>query len=310
MFKSRNKRNDAGQQQESEVAYQLDRGLKGQKCAVIHDLRITDGEYNAQIDHLIIHKYGFIIIESKSIKGSVSVNEQGEWSRSVFDKWQGMASPIKQVEMQYKMLNVILSEAAPQILIKILGKQTYFGCRKRDIVIAISSDAIFDRKNVPNDVSDKVFKTEFVSEQVIKLIKAHDSFFTTDPAFSKSEFAKLCEYLIDLKHQTENRFKEPLKLVASQTPKTNKTRLEAQKQMSQEQTLVKCKSCLSSNNLSGRYGKYGYYVTCECGANTSMKVPCPSCEAPTIKIKKNGDDYTGRCSSCEGIFQVGTFKGM
>jgi len=37
--------------------------------------------FNSQIDHLIIYKAGFIVVESKSIQGAVRVNSMGEWER-------------------------------------------------------------------------------------------------------------------------------------------------------------------------------------------------------------------------------------
>ena len=74
---------DAGIKQEQDVAFYLRRAYKDRdNVMVINDLRIEhDGEV-AQIDHLIVYTYGFIVVESKSIRGEVNVNEHGEWTRS------------------------------------------------------------------------------------------------------------------------------------------------------------------------------------------------------------------------------------
>ncbi|MBU2873556.1 NERD domain-containing protein [Marinobacter salexigens] len=37
--------------------------------------------FNSQIDHFIMYKAGFIVVESKSIQGAVRVNSLGEWER-------------------------------------------------------------------------------------------------------------------------------------------------------------------------------------------------------------------------------------
>lgn len=81
----------AGQKQEQDVAFYLRRAFKDHpEVLVINDFRFTFNDETAQIDHLIIYPYGFVLIESKSIKGHVDVNQQGEWTRSHGSKWFGM----------------------------------------------------------------------------------------------------------------------------------------------------------------------------------------------------------------------------
>ncbi|MFT6910745.1 MAG: transcription elongation factor Elf1 [Oleiphilaceae bacterium] len=323
MMKNYNIRKQAGDKQESDVAYQLDRLLKKKECKIIHDLRLTDGEYNAQIDHLIIHKYGFVIIESKSIKGSVTVNQQGEWTRSVGNRWEGMPSPIKQVEMQYKMLNAVLEGSAPQLLGKWLGLQKYLGGRINDIIIAISSNAIFDRKEAPKATSELVLKTEFVSDHVNTLMKRCGGVLSSHPWFTDKEFANIYEHLIYLKECSGNEVKNDKNMVSLILPAPKESERDdstpvvwAKPQSSNQVTakikkaLLHCKSCSSSDDLKGAYGKFGYYIQCGCGTNTSMKLDCISCSAPKskVKIKKKGQEYSGNCSACQHVFQIGSFK--
>ncbi|WP_412972122.1 nuclease-related domain-containing protein [Glaciecola sp. MF2-115] len=314
-------RKQAGDKQESEVAYQLDRLLKRKKCKIIHDLRLTDGEYNAQIDHLIIHKYGFIIIESKSIKGSVTVNNQCEWSRSIGNRWEGMPSPIKQVEMQYKLLNGILDESAPQLVGKILGIQKQFGGRVNDIVIAISSNAIFNRIEAPDDISKLVLKTEFVADHVVALMDKCGGLLSSDPWFSKEELLNIYEHLTNINNVSVKRLKssnqtdattalELSRIKENQPVVWHKVKISNLNSIKNMQALINCKSCSSSENLRGAYGKFGYYVQCDCGTNTSMKLECISCGAPKsrVKIKKKGTAYSGVCNACASEFTIGSFK--
>lgn len=53
----------------------------------------TRGEY-AQIDHLVVHPFRLVNIESKSIHGEVKVNGHGEWSRSYRGQWYGMPTGV------------------------------------------------------------------------------------------------------------------------------------------------------------------------------------------------------------------------
>ena len=45
---------------------------------VFHNLRLEVGSDAAQIDHLILHRGGAVIIESKSVTSSVRINERDE----------------------------------------------------------------------------------------------------------------------------------------------------------------------------------------------------------------------------------------
>lgn len=98
-----NPRLAAGEQQEKDVAFYLRRAFKDdENILVLNDYRFTFNDEIAQIDHLVVHRAGFIIIESKSIYGEVKVNGHGEWSRSYKGNWSGMPSPIIQAELQKK----------------------------------------------------------------------------------------------------------------------------------------------------------------------------------------------------------------
>ena len=110
----------AGQKQELDVAFYLRREFKDHpQIFIINDYKFSFNNETAQIDHLIVYPYGFILIESKSITGEVTVNELGEWSRSSNAKWSGMPSPIKQAELQEKLLKEFLHHNRANILNKI-----------------------------------------------------------------------------------------------------------------------------------------------------------------------------------------------
>ena len=99
----------AGVQAERQVAHYLNRafGDTADVC-VFNDLRIVhDGEV-AQIDHLLVHRSGMVIIESKSVCSEISVNRQGEFTRTYQGKRSGMASPIQQAKRQAALLRKLL----------------------------------------------------------------------------------------------------------------------------------------------------------------------------------------------------------
>jgi hypothetical protein len=72
-----------GAKQEQDAAFYLRRAYGDDpQVLVINDLRFEHHDEVTQIDHLLVYRHGFILIESKSIYGEVRVNRNGEWSRS------------------------------------------------------------------------------------------------------------------------------------------------------------------------------------------------------------------------------------
>jgi len=82
---SSDKRMQAGYKAEQQLAFYLRRAFANNaKIQVINGLRLRRQGDVAQMDHLILHNHGLIIVESKSVTTRVRVNHHGEWSR-----WSG-----------------------------------------------------------------------------------------------------------------------------------------------------------------------------------------------------------------------------
>ena len=91
---SKGKFTQAGFKAAQTMAHYLKRAFKdAEDILVLNGIRLKSHDHSTQIDHLIIHRYGMIIIESKSAVGTIEINDHGEWSRSAYDK--GMASPVE-----------------------------------------------------------------------------------------------------------------------------------------------------------------------------------------------------------------------
>lgn len=95
---------------------------------VINDLRIEDAaqpEYDGrpgvcQIDHLVVHRWGAFIIESKSISGCVEIRDDGsggdQWVRVRGRQRDGMDSPLRQGDRQREFLRAFLQRDAGRLL--------------------------------------------------------------------------------------------------------------------------------------------------------------------------------------------------
>jgi transcription elongation factor Elf1 len=285
----------AGQTQEQEVAFFLRRAFKDHKQVyVINDFKFIHNNETAQIDHLIVYTYGFVLIESKSITGEVKVNNSEEWTRSFNNKWSGMASPIKQVELQQKLLREMLFANREGILDKLLGiKQQSFGMRSWDNICVVSSNAIIDRNSMPKDISNQLVKTEFLVDKIEKLMKLKNKVvrtltFDTRPDFSNEELKSITSFLMapfDCNTIVRKAVKAKTALV---------------KVKANVDAAIQCKSCGEKSDYSTQQGRYGYFIKCnKCETNTAMKMPCVNCGSKNTKVAKKKETYTLNCSECE-----------
>ncbi len=131
---------------------------------VFHDLRLEHHGEVAQIDHLVLHRWGIVLIESKSVTTTVRVNKQGEWARLVHGRWQGMPSPVLQAKRQGDLLKRVLRDNVERLLDKILVLQVQFGSMPVDYLVAISDGGIINRVGNPNLL--EVCKSDQVTERV------------------------------------------------------------------------------------------------------------------------------------------------
>lgn len=164
-------RTAAGQKAEQELAFYLRRAFKDSPdLLVFNGLRFVFGEDVAQIDHLVLHRHGAILIESKSVTTKVEVNERGEWVRWFDGVPQGMPSPILQARRQGEFLKRYLNAHAEDLLGKILGIQKQFGGMEIDVIVAISDNGIIVRpkRSATGTSLEEVRK----ADQVVDLVRA------------------------------------------------------------------------------------------------------------------------------------------
>lgn len=306
-------RTKAGHQQEKDVAFYLRREFgDDESILVINDLRLEHKGEHAQIDHLVVHPFGLVIIESKSIHGEVKVNGNGEWSRSYRGQWYGMPSPIRQAELQEALVKDLLRQNVDKFLGKVLGIQAKIGGRDWKMICAISSSAILHRDDMPRSIADQVVKSEFVAKKIRELVGSWaESWVKAKPRFSQKEIEGIGQFLLE-RHQpqaSDSSFKKtPLQVQSTSPtePEQPRKATSAPNQPSRaEASTLACKQCGDTANLTGQYGKYGYYVRCgSCGTNTSMKTPCPACDSRRVHVTKSGPTYTSNCQDCTNSWIV------
>lgn len=200
-LKSDDKFEQAGYSAESQLAFYLKREFEyDPQIFVFNHLRLEKAGDACQIDHLVLHPYGMIIIESKSVTTRVEVNELGEWKRWFNNAWQGMPSPVLQAQRQGKFLKDYLEDNVEKLLNTMLfGKQAHFIKMPIDVFVAISDSGIINRPK--NDNLDNVSKADQVADKITAIIAEYrkkNSLLSLVPPymFDKDEIPRICEFLL------------------------------------------------------------------------------------------------------------------
>lgn len=306
----------AGKKQEDAVAFYLRRAFgSADDVFVFNDLMLNHEGERAQIDHLIVHTFGFVIIESKSITGEVKVNSQGEWSRSYKGQWSGMPSPIIQAQLQGAILQSLLKDNASKLLDKLLMGlvQAGFGARDLAIYCAVSNNAILHRENMPKKIHGQVVKAEALVEILKKKCSKVRGYLSTVPDFKLNELKNIAEFLLLQNCRPDLKYKEEVTLnavdrvqeidsssnapVLPEVSNLSVVKFEVEVLgVDEAQSKVFCKNCAETKKLTPSSGKFGYYLVCgNCGKNTPLKHVCLECKKHSVKISKSGDVYSAIC---------------
>lgn len=170
-FASGDRYEKAGRQAEEQMAFYLRRAFKDDsKIRVFNGFRfVRDGEV-AQIDHLVLHNYGLIVVESKSVTAEVRVGKDGAWTRVYQGVERGMNSPVIQARMQGTLLRKLLEDHAADLLRKLLGIQTHFGAMPIDVLVAISDGGVLKRGE---GVAPEAMKADQIPDRILALITTY-----------------------------------------------------------------------------------------------------------------------------------------
>jgi len=283
----------AGVAAEKQMAFYLKRGFEDDpNVLILNGVRIVQGNDAAQIDHLLLHEYGMIIVESKSVSTQVSINEHAEWSRQFNGANKGMPSPVLQARRQGEFLKRFLEPHTEILLKKLLGIQMKFDKMPIDIVVAISDTGIIKRPKQKIDELDHVCKADRAIEKIQEIIKRYrkkDSSVLSLGAYilGKTARANISAFLIKNHMPFNCSVSTP-----AMEPEKAKTEYVASK------SFASCKHC-KGKMVEVTYGKYGYYLKCqECQKNTPIRENCSGC-GKQLKVRKEKDRFFLECRFCD-----------
>ncbi len=294
----------AGLAAEKQMAFYLKRTFgEVPNALVLNGIRLVHDGDAAQIDHLILHEFGMIIVESKSVTTEVAINEHGEWMRSFNGTKKGMPSPVLQAKRQGEFLKSYLQPHTEVLLKKILGVQMKFDKMPIDVVVAISDSGIIKRPKKSLDELEYVCKADRAVEKVEQIINEYrkkDKAVLSLGAYilGKSARANISAFLLE-NHST---------LAASGHTETEVLQSEEPKgkaEYASSKSFAACKHC-NGNMVEVTYGRYGYYLKCrECEKNTPIKENCSGC-GTQLRVRKEKEKFFLECKECNSssLFHV------
>lgn len=301
----------AGAEAEEQLAHYLRRAfLDHPDIWVFNDLRFEDVTDDVvQIDHLILHKHGLIVVESKSVTSEVKVNAQGEWVRIWNGRPQGMPSPVQQAKRQFQFLQRALDGNAEHMLGKFLGMQKRFGGFAWDVLVAISDRGIIDRHRESD--CPEVCKADLIPEKIrARFNELHRKSsllsMSLDPAlsFTRDDMERIAKFLVDHHFprtaEKPDRLSVPRKEAPENLAASVRPPLPEAERVPSSPILTlaeKCRKCAQPTSIE--WGRYGYYWKCHaCGLNLPIQEGCAKCKGKLF-LRKEGAKYFGRCEACK-----------
>lgn len=135
----------SGLDAEKQNAYYIDFYLKdNNNLLVLHDIRIEHNGKSAQIDHILISRFGIELLESKSFKGELTINEDGSLKVSGFNKVQAYPNPLEQSRRHAKVVEELVKDKTD------LGKRVnLLGGIEVDSRVLINPNTPMTNKNLP-----------------------------------------------------------------------------------------------------------------------------------------------------------------
>lgn len=286
----------AGRKAEEQMAHYLRRFFgSSNDVDVLNYLRIDLAGEVAQMDHLVLHPYGLLIVESKSVAGSVQIKEDGQWIRWFNKQPQGMRSPVTQAKMQAMLLKELLERTVKQ--------KGFFEQVQIDVLVAISDSGtiqwpatgslleVCKADQVPDKITQRVSEIRRETQLAGVLTAEH----------RRVVAGFLCKVHKPLAQVVGVQVKEPEPARADQVIVVAEHSSGKPKEKGAPATGLPdraCKHC-GSSALEARHGQYGYYFYCgKCEKNTGIKFACPACGAEG-RLRKQGKEFFAECKGCD-----------
>lgn len=302
--------NPRGCTQEHMVADQLAQAFADDpRVLVFNDISLAHRARRTRIDHLVVHPFGAIIIESRRLHGEVWVDRCGNWSRCARGRWVGIPSPLHHAQVQQDILRDLLAAHWQGST----GRNEDLPCQavggEWKTLCALPDRAMVHRERMPGEISACVVTAEAIGKQVRQLIGPLGWIGRWQRPracrLGRSALERLGRFLLDQDARLQDRG-EALTLQLTDLISGVRCSIPAAITPAFWRGMVTgdihppgCRVCGTSSKLIHRYGRFGHSLGCTyCGATTSLNLACQACGGGPVTVRHSGATFTVRCSRC------------
>ena len=267
---------------------------------IFNGLRFEQTKYAIQIDHLILHQYGIILIENRGEPADITVNAIGEWTQVYKGKLLRISSPISQGERKLTFLKTMLEQNAAVLRPTIKKSEGLFAEIAFDLLVTIADTGDFSLS--PGMSLTQVCRSQDIGEKAIDLmqkqkkrIKKGFSFRRNlEKELSGDELFKLTGYLKQ-QHKPLIRESVTTRFIAQDSAQEAASNESSQEKMI-ERDYLQCKSCGGNQLYIDHQGEYRV-VCLDCGGIMVIDRTCRNCNRQGF-VSRNGNDFFVECEAC------------
>lgn len=321
----------AGARVEHDVAFYLHREFATDPdVALLHNLRLEDPQQPeadgrpgvCQVDHMVLHRWGAFIVESKSFASPVTVELDASggdvWTREYQGRRTGFASPIQQAKRQADFIRAVLQRNSSTLrragslvgdfMRLAAGGETSraFGRMPLQFVIAYGVNGLVTArrgwKPPARPFRTFVSKADLVPSMIRQEFERHRSgsrLLGPDDgqygiwSMTREEMERVGRFLADCHAPLAPRMVAPAPRGASPPPSPPPLPV----------SFAACKTCREAR-LEPMVGRFGPYWKCSaCGTNTSVPATCSRCQAERttgapVEVHRDGNGFARTCGAC------------
>ena len=149
---------------------------------ILHDVCFMENELKTQIDYIVVTRKLVLIIECKNLYGNISIDSQGNFTRTIkygnYYRKEGIYSPITQNQRHIDMIREKRRNSKG-----ILGKMffdKFFDNNYKSIVVLANPKSILDMRYAPKEIKAQIVKVDGLISYIKKLNNESTSEAMTD----------------------------------------------------------------------------------------------------------------------------------
>lgn len=133
---------------------------------ILHDLYLEYNGLSAQIDFLVVTRGRYFVIECKNLYGDITINNSGDFIRTMWNRKEGIYSPITQSQRHLELIKQIRSNEKGNFLTKALFERNFYE-NYRSVVVLANPKTVLNDRYAAKEIRKQVIR----GDQLIQYIK-------------------------------------------------------------------------------------------------------------------------------------------